>query len=184
MPGFLKLLGGLGPGRFLQAPPTGDSTPIVSRVTPNSGRLTNGVAVTISGFNFKTTSDQLPPIVFFGDNQAVNVVVVDAHTLTATAPVAALTGTVDISVRVGSQIGTLYASFTYFQSEIVSVDPASGPFGGGLSVMIIGYNFQLGSSVFFGGSPATNVIFIDSQHIRCTIPSHATGFVDVQVVGP
>ncbi len=55
---------------------------------------------------------------------------------------------------------------------------------GGQTVAIQGVNFVTGSTIRFGGTLATAVVFIDSQHLYCTTPAHAEGTVDVVITEP
>lgn len=174
-----------GPGTFVPRATlkATDATPTLSGISPNSGRIAGGGSVTITGHNFSSVNGVLPTVMF-GSTPATAVVVVDANTITCTVPASAETGVVDVVVTVGRFTLTLVASYTYFTTAVISLSPPYGPFGGGTNVTIFGYNFLAGSTVTFGGNAATNVIFIDSQHIRCTTPAHAVGNVDVVVTEP
>lgn len=160
-----------------------DTTPKLTRVNPISGRIAGGLSVTIIGRNFRNSGGGTPPAVTFGGIAATSVVVVDPQTITCVTP-AVPTSIVDIVVTINGQVGTLFGAFTFIGAVIVSVTLASGPIVGGTEVLITGFNFQLGSSVFFGINPATNVSFIDSKNIKCVTPNHGNGFVDVTIVGP
>jgi hypothetical protein len=76
-----------------QAPyPDATSPPTVASVTPATGLAAGGTAVTISGTGFTGAT-----AVTFGGTAATAVVVVNANTITATAPAHAA-GTVDVQV--------------------------------------------------------------------------------------
>ncbi|MBN1318726.1 MAG: IPT/TIG domain-containing protein, partial [Anaerolineales bacterium] len=64
---------------------------------------------------------------------------------------------------------------------VTSVTPNHGPSGGGTLVTISGSNFKIGASVTFGGDSASNVVFVNSNQITCTTPSHFPAVVDVVV---
>ena len=68
---------------------------------------------------------------------------------------------------------------------VTKVAPASGLSAGGTDVTVFGFNFSSAvpsyPQVFFGGIPATNVVFQSANTIRCTTPAHASGAVDVRV---
>ena len=115
---------------------------------------------------------------------ATGVVVVDSHTITALTPATTLSSVVDVTVQINSQIGTLVGAFSYIMASVLAVTPNWGPISGGTEVLIEGVNLQLGSTVFFDNVAASDVIFIDSQHIKAKTPNHSIGFVDVTVVGP
>ena len=161
-----------------------DTVPRVTLVNPSSGRIAGGLAVTISGDHFRVNSDGTAPTVLFGGSAATSVVVVDEHTITCVTPAASLSGSVDVSVTVESQTGTMFGGFTYFVGVISSIVPAYGPLAGGTVVTIFGFNFVDGSTITFGGTPGTDVTFIDNQTFRVTTPNHAVGFVDVVITEP
>lgn len=68
--------------------------------------------------------------------------------------------------------------------SVVGASPSIGPTGGGTSVTVAGFDFQPGASVSFGGSPATNVAFVNGNTLTCLTPPHAAGTVDVVVTNP
>jgi hypothetical protein len=67
---------------------------------------------------------------------------------------------------------------------VTSVSPGAGSIDGGDVVTITGQGFVTGSSVFFGGSAASGVDVSDTTSLTAVTPAHASGFVDVTVVGP
>jgi hypothetical protein len=68
---------------------------------------------------------------------------------------------------------------------VTSISPTSGPAAGGTSVTITGTDFVDGATVSFGGTPATNVVFVDSSHLTCTAPARPAGTLsDVVVTNP
>jgi hypothetical protein len=161
-----------------------ETGPVVYSVDPNSSYLAGGVSVTISGIRFANHQDGSAPEVLIGGVAATSVVVVSATEITCVVPAATEAGAVDVTVTTYGGSHTLVDGFIYYEAVITGVEPPFGPFGGGTDVVIVGFNFVDGSTVFFGDDAATNVVFIDSSHIACTTPSHAEGFVDVRVVDP
>jgi hypothetical protein len=161
-----------------------ETQPKLVSLTPNAGRTTGGTAVTISGFNFANNADGSAPTVTIGGLAATSVVVVDSNTITCVTAASTVAGLFDVVVTRGSQSGTLYGVFTYYAATITRITPAFGSFAGGTDVLIEGFNFVAGSVILFGGSEATNVVVIDDQHIECTTPNHAAGFVDVDIIEP
>lgn len=170
-----------GPERF-RRPQAITTLPVVSSVSPLAGRTAGGLSVTITGRNFRNASDGTPPTVIFGGVAATNVVVVDAQTLTCTTPAVDDPERVDVVVTCGSESGTGAGAFVYYEAVVTKIEPAYGPLIGGTDVVITGYNFQNVSMVLFGGVAATNVRVLDGQHITCTTPNHAVGFVDVTLI--
>lgn len=79
----------------------------VSSVSPNSGPLAGGTAVTITGTNFATGAT-----VTFGGAAATNVVVANSTSITATTP-AGSAGSVTVSVTASGNSGSLANGFTY-----------------------------------------------------------------------
>lgn len=161
-----------------------ETNPKISSVSPISSRTPGGVTITIRGFNFRVLADGTKPTVTFDGIPATSVVVVDQFTLTCVNPDHPDPALVDVAVTIGSQTGTAYGVFTFFESVITRVTPPYGPISGGTDVLVEGFNFVNGSLVFFDDDLATDIIFVDSQHITCKTPSHATGFVDVSILEP
>lgn len=169
-----------GPRQFLRSfSRLGYSTaPSISSIDPNYARLAGGTSVTIRGANLLNVTS-----VLFGSTPATNVVTT-ATSLTCTVPAASIAGAVDVSAVAGSQIGVAPSAFTYIETTISQVSPAFGPIAGGTQVMITGVNFVTGSTITLGGTAATGVTFIDSQHYLITTPAHALGFVNIVITDP
>jgi hypothetical protein len=122
------------------------SPPAITGVDPPSGPIGGGTLVTITGVAFDGATE-----VDFGSD-AASFSVVDGSTINAVSP-AGSAGTVD--VRVTTPDGTSGVSdadrFTYQGPPTVdSLDPISGPLGGGIQVTITGTNFIGTSGVKFG----------------------------------
>ena len=84
------------------------AAPSVASVSPNTGLITGGTAVTINGTGFEPGAT-----VTFGGTAASGVVVVNATAITATTPAHAA-GTVNVVVTNGDgQAGTLTNGYTY-----------------------------------------------------------------------
>jgi IPT/TIG domain len=167
---------------------TGTTTPppphqvSVTSVSPARGPAAGGTFVTISGSGFA-----LGAVVKFGGRAATGVDVVSSTEITATSP--AGTGTVGVTVAIGAVISSVPATdkFTYLPAvvsapAVTHIGPASGPVTGGTGVKITGSGFTTGSTVDFGGTPATGVMFISSTEMAATSPaSTSTGPVDITV---
>ena len=152
-------------------------TPTVTSVSPNSGSISGGTAVTITGTNFATGAT-----VTFGGTAATNVVVVSSTSITATTPAHAAGAVTVVVTNTGGLNGSLTNGFTYVNSPTVtSVSPNSGTTAGGTAVTITGTNFATGATVTFGGTAATNVVVVSSTSITATTPAHAAGAVTVAV---
>jgi hypothetical protein len=64
---------------------------------------------------------------------------------------------------------------------VTGVSPAIGPATGGSAVMITGTNFTAGSTVSFGGSPATQVLYNSATSLTAIAPSFGAASVNVTV---
>jgi Domain of unknown function (DUF1929)/IPT/TIG domain/Glyoxal oxidase N-terminus len=152
--------------------------PMVTAVAPNSGPVSGGTAVTITGANFVAGA-----AVSFGGIAATNVTVASSTSITATTPAGAA-GAVNVAVtNTDNQSGTLSNGFTYtsLAPAVTSVAPNSGPVAGGTVVTITGTNFQKGATVSFGGTAAINVTVASSTSITATTPTDTAGAVTVVV---
>ena len=96
--------------------------------------------MTITGTNLRRAS-----AVKFGATNASGVTVVSATQITATAPAAALAGTVDVTVTTpgGTSATTAADQYTYTNGpSVAAISPTSGPTAGGTSVTITGANLD------------------------------------------
>lgn len=175
-----------GPRRFVRSTPGVDTTPVILSANPNAARISGQILITITGKNFRASTDGTAPTVLFGETPATSVSVVSAGVLTCLCPEVTVDelGRTDITVICDSQIGIADRIFTYYSATIKEVVPAHGPFAGSTDVVVSGFNFLPGCTITFGGNPATNVQFIDRQHYSCTTPAHALGWVDVVMTEP
>jgi len=129
--GSHRLLAGTSDGLYLlnlnSAPP-----PAVSLVSPVSGNIAGGTAVTITGTNFKAGAT-----VKFGGTAASNVVFQNSTTLTATTPVHAA-GAVEVAVtNPDGQTGTQLSGFTYTAiAPMITTQPASQTVASGQTALM------------------------------------------------
>jgi hypothetical protein len=103
--------------------------------------------------------------------------------------------TLQVDVQ-ANQTGNNRTLWLMLGSELVTINQSSSPvinyiapmWGspvGGEEVQINGSAFQEGAAVTFGGTPATNVVFVDSQNLTVTTPAHTqAGPVPVVVTNP
>jgi chitodextrinase len=155
-------------------------SPSISDISPTLGTTDGGTAVTVNGYNFIVGAQ-----VSFDGMLATNATVVDNTRMTANTPPHAA-GTVSVVVtNDDGLIGTLPNGFTFTAPPTVTgVSPNVGPISGGTPITITGTNFQSGATVKLGGTPATNVAFVNSTSLTATTPAHAAGLVDVLVTNP
>lgn len=157
----------------------------ITSIAPNTGSISGGTAVTITGTAFDPAAS-----VFIGGTAPGSVTVVSSTQITCTTPVHAA-GAADVTVNnPDGSTATLTGGFTYTAPttslSIVSIAPATGLTAGGTLVTIIGTGFQAAATVTFGGVAGTGVtVTPDGTQIQVTTPAGAaTGAVDVVVTNP
>jgi hypothetical protein len=155
----------------------GPEPPLPAFITPPSAPAHTNTAVTITGANFVSGAT-----VTFDGTDCLNVVVVNAETITCTTPSHA-EGMVTVTVtNPDAQKGSL--SFTFdppMGPTLTGLNPTSGTVSGGTRVTITGARIAAGATVTFAGLPAITTSVIDSTRISVTTPPHAEGAVDVVV---
>ncbi|HEY4947424.1 MAG TPA: IPT/TIG domain-containing protein, partial [Acidimicrobiales bacterium] len=153
--------------------------PTVSSISPTSGPLFGGTAVTITGMNLTGATE-----VTFGTTRALGFTVVSDTEITATSP-AKPPGPQDVRVTSpGGESGTGEV-FTYVAAPTVgTVSPASGPEAGGTSVTISGNHLTAAREVSFGAVVSTQVTVVSDTEITAVSPPGAAGTVDVTVATP
>lgn len=166
-------------------------------ISPSSGPLAGGQAVTITGSGFTSGASvsfvELPSNNVFGGSpnakSLTSVVVVNSTTITAVTPSATNTGLVDVVVmNADRQTATLRSGYTYSIAPpapaVTAVSPNTGPTSGGNSVTITGSGFVATPTVTFGGTAATGVTFVSATTLTATAPARAAGIVSVVVRNP
>jgi hypothetical protein len=157
--------------------------PGVSGVSPNSGLISGGTTITITGANFVAGAGVVigqgnGPVT--GAIAATNVAVVSPTRITATTGGGAKAGTfsVYVSTSGGTSAQVNADLFTYRPPPptVTGVSPNSGPMGGGTSVTVTGTNFVAGATVLIGQGngpvtgaiAATNVTVVSPTRITAT----------------
>ncbi len=148
------------------------STASVDSLTPDFGPSGGGTVVTITGTGLSGVTS-----VTFGGTASPDVVVVDDETLTVVTP-PHVKGLFDVIV-VG--VGSLTNAFSFV--EVTRVSSRAGTVAGSTPVTITGFGFNAASGVTFGGTAATSVIIVSNASITAVTPAHASGAVDVEVLG-
>jgi large repetitive protein len=166
--------------------------PSISTAAPDSGPVSGGTTITISGAGFASGAT-----IAFGTAPATSVNVASASSITAVAP-AGGAGSVDLVVsNPDGQTARLARGFTYIGSAppppppppppapvaptLTAIAPTSGTTAGGTAVTLTGTGFAAGASVSIGGAPASAVVVASATSITATTPAHAAGAVDVVV---
>src|SRR5262249_51955559 len=119
-------------------------------------------------------------------NNATNVNVVSATSITCKTP-ANVAGQARVTVKnPDNQSATLFNGFTYANAApaISGISPTSGTTAGGTFLTITGTNFVTGATVTVGGNNATNVNVVSATSITCNTPAHAAASVPVVVKNP
>ena len=165
-----------GGGRALAANP-----PTLTAVSPTTGPLTGGTAVTLTGTDFVTGAT-----VTFNGVPATGVLVPSATQITATTPAGAVGPAVIVVTNPDTQGASLSGAFSYlnFPPAITLVSPATGGSLGGATVTISGSDFVAGATVTLGGGGATSVTFDSPTQLTATTTAHAVGAVAVVVTNP
>lgn len=163
-------------GGFTFDPPkTINTAPVISEISPNSGGISGGTSVLISGTNFQSGAT-----VTFGGIAATQVSI-QANQIAAATP-AHNSGIVDVKVtNPDGQFDTATGAFTYVGLTITDVTPNVGSTVGGTLVTITGSEFNSGTTVFFGGVQGTGVVILSSAQLQVTAPAHVSGVVDIEV---
>lgn len=136
------------------------------------GSYRGGTTVTITGRGFTGA-----PAVKFGGTSAPSFAVLSDTEILAVTPPHAV-GLIDVEV-VG--VGTLANAFSFV--GVTRSSPKAGTVAGGTPVTLTGFGFAAASSVLFGGVPATSVVVVSNTTITAVTPPHASGCVEVEVVG-
>ena len=162
---------------------TANSAPTVTSISPNSGTINGGTAVTIRGTGFLAGAT-----VKLGGTSATGVSVVNSTTIAATTPAHAAGATSVVVTNTDAKTGTLNNGFTFTgppppnpAPTVSSITPNSGTTNGGTAVTIAGTGFLAGATVKMGGTSATVLSVVNSTLITATAPAHVAGAVDVVV---
>jgi glucose/arabinose dehydrogenase len=163
--------------------PSSDPAPTVTSITPSSGNINGGTAVTVMGTGFLAGAT-----VKLGGTAATGVTLVSSTSITAVAPAHAA-GAVNVLVtNTDAQSGTLTSGFTYNTAPVsnpaptvTTIAPNAGTINGGTAVTIRGTGFLAGATVKLGGTSATAVTVVNSTTISATTPAHAAGATSVVV---
>ncbi len=165
--------------KFISAERSGSNTILVGTapgvaqsIAPVVGSKNGGTVTTITGVGLSGVTS-----VTFGGTAAVSVNVVNDTTVTCITPAHAV-GVVDVVV---GGAGTLSGAFTFVSVDRVT--PSRGSVAGSTAVTVTGFGFAAATSVLFGGVAATSVVVVSNTSITAVTPAHASGSVDVEVVG-
>lgn len=152
----------------------------VDAVTPPTGVTNGGYRVRVAGYGFSPDSR-----VFFGDEEATQVLYLNERALTCRVPAAMSPG--PITVRVESTLGTAEteAGFVYFSPvSLDSVSPAEGAARGGTAITLEGAGFTADMQVMIGGRLVSGLVLESPTRATGVAPAGAEGRTDVVAVDP
>ncbi len=171
-----------GTGLFTYAPSVW--SPTLAAITPNSGPLSGGQTVTLTGTNFRASDSSLATVTFDGSPATVQSVSANGKSMTVTVPAHAA-GAVDVQVTTTDGRATMRNGYTYNPAPTVSaVSPASGIQQGGTFVTLTGTGFGATGvpTVTVGGRSALCVARLSDTTITFVSPSSAVlGARDIEV---
>lgn len=146
----------------------------IHAITPASGPLAGGTAVTITGEHFTSTADTT---VDFGQEPLGNVTVVSDTTITGITPAGAAPG--DVAVTLTCSNGTAGGTFTYLAPPaLTAVTPDKGSHEGGTDVVITGTGFSDDLTVLtLCGQALQNIVVVDETTINAQTPPGDIGQV-------
>lgn len=168
---------GIGSGAFTYI----EKPPVAISINPNSGPVTGGTVVTITGEEFRSGA-----VVSIGGASCGSLTVVSASEIQCTTS-AHIAQTVDVVItNDDGQTATLIQSYTYVElpPEFELIQPNSGSENGGTLVTISGQNLLNGVSVSIGGQSCTGLVFVSSSEVQCRTAAHAPAVVDVVITNP
>ncbi|WP_327115921.1 IPT/TIG domain-containing protein [Nocardia sp. NBC_01730] len=147
--------------------------PTLTSISPNSGPVTGGTTVVLTGTGFTSAT-----AVFFGFLPATSFTVNSNTQITAVTPV----GLGTVPVTVSTVGGTSNAvSYTYVLPPILlSLIPNSGPSAGGTMVTLTGVGLSGATGVSFGATPAISFTVVSDTQITAVAPA-GLGTVQVTV---
>ncbi|GGX78856.1 IPT/TIG domain-containing protein [Streptomyces anandii] len=143
-------------------------------VSPDQGPMSGGTRVTITGHHLSGATS-----VRFGSHEAWSFTVPNDTTIIAVSP--AGSGSVPVTVTTPGGTGTLGWFFYQPVPGLKSLQPASGPVGGGSVVVLTGSNLGTAQSVRFGSAPAVPTEVANQRLTVVAPPASAPGTVPVAV---
>jgi hypothetical protein len=147
------------------------AAPTISSVTPNSGSVSGGNAVTIAGTGFAGAT-----AVKFGGYDAWSFTVESSSRITATVPPMPA-GTVDVAVTTPGGTATRAGAYQYSTVSITSFDTSQG------YLIILGTGFTGLMDVQINGESAIYPVEVDDNEVCVEIPSGLMpGTVSVTVI--
>lgn len=152
----------------------------IIEIDPPTGHLLGGDPVTIVGTGFLPGSR-----VIFGQRSAVSVEVQNDGSILAVVPEGDKVGPVNVHVTNALGIGSLGDGFLYVDQPMINtVTPPVGTVAGGTAIELKGTGFYEPVTVVIGSRPLLDIVLIDAQTVRGTVPAGEAGPVDVLLSTP
>jgi|GEM_PF-699018 len=156
---------------------TFQAAPTVSAISPATGALGGGTAVTLTGTGFLSGAT-----VSIGSSALSGMTVVSATSITGFTT-SATSGAKDVVVtNSDAQIGTLTNGFTYSAGPgVSSSSPAAGPLAGGTTVTVVGTGFATPMTVQVNGVAGTSVNVSSATSLSFVTPTNVAGTYSIVV---
>ncbi|SUY47493.1 cell surface receptor IPT/TIG and fibronectin domain-containing protein [Clostridium putrefaciens] len=159
--------------------------PVMTRITPSEGFIDESNSVAITGKNFKSGAK-----VYFGVNEATDVVIVDSNKITANVPKVNDGQVVDVKViNPDMQEANLLKAYTYKIKPVIipaisSITPNNAYINEEVEITIKGENFEKDCKVFIDNTES-NILNFSANSLKVKVPvSDKVKSVDVKVINP
>jgi hypothetical protein len=163
---------------------TYNTAPVITRVTPDNGRLAGGTRITIQGGGFQPGAEVRISINQGAYRSASSVEVMSSSIITALTPPGQPGAENVLVLNPDVQIAVLPEGYTYNPMPVITrLIPNHGPSSGGATITIEGSGFFLGARVVIGEKPATTMVR-DDMTIEAVAPPIPQGVWDVRVINP
>lgn len=160
----------------------GYEPPVIESVEPAEIPARGGITITVTGRNFGVQS--APRVVTFDDTPAEEIEWRGHDQIVVSSPPVLPGAPVNVCARVGTEV--FCAEVSSAPVQLASIEPTSGPRGGGVRLTIRGQNFGVDPTtprnVRLGSLPASDVALVDDATLLATTPpSETSGSVEVLV---
>jgi Tfp pilus assembly major pilin PilA len=156
------------------------NAPTLTQVTPNTGSITGGSIITLSGTGFTPSTT-----ISVGGVNATSISITSTSSLTAVVPPYA-GGALLVDVTVNNEVSnaSLANSFTYqsISPTISNVTPAIGTINGGTSLTITGSGFVPGTTVTIGGIAVTSTTITYASTLLVVTPAYISGSLTKDII--
>jgi N-acetylneuraminic acid mutarotase len=163
---------------------TYNTAPVITRVTPDNGRLAGGTRITIQGGGFQPGAEVRISINQGAYRAASSVEVMSSSIITALTPPGQPGAENVLVLNPDMQIAIRSEGYTYNPiPTITRLIPDHGPSSGGATITVEGSGFLLGARVVIG-EKATTTMVRDDMTIEAVAPPNPQGVWDVRIINP